>query len=60
MAVTIANLQSQHGGEWGEHPDFPVDDWQQAVASDDTRLGYWSSVKAQIEEAEDEEDVEDE
>ncbi len=41
MAITIRKLQEQHGGEWGEHPDFPVEDWQQEVAADDTRKGYW-------------------
>ncbi len=56
MVVTIAKLQAQYGGEWGEHPDFPVDDWQHAVANDDTRLGYWSWVKAQIDEAEEEDE----
>ncbi len=37
MAITIRKLQEQYGGEWGDHPDFPVEDWQQEVAADDTR-----------------------
>jgi hypothetical protein len=41
MAVTIRKLQEEYGGAWGEHPDFPVEDWQQEVAADDTRKGYW-------------------
>lgn len=31
-------------GMWGEHPDYPVQDWQSQVADDDTRLGYWQWV----------------
>ena len=44
MAVTIRKLQEQYGGEWGDHPDFPVEDWQQEVAADDTRKGYWGDT----------------
>ena len=36
-------------GLWGEHPDYPVVDWQAEVANDDTRLGYWAWVIARIE-----------
>jgi hypothetical protein len=35
-------------GHWGEHPDFPVSDWQDEVASDETRLGYWIWVEVKI------------
>ncbi len=55
MAITIRKLQEQYGGEFGDHPGFPVEDWQQEVAGDDTRKGYWEWVKAKVEEAEDEE-----
>lgn len=34
---------------WGEHPDFPVADWQYEVENDSTRLGYWAHVEAEIE-----------
>lgn len=27
-----------------EHPDFPEDDWREAVAAGDTRDGYWDWV----------------
>ncbi len=54
MAITVRKLQEQYGGAWGEHPDFPVEDWQQEVAADDTRKGYWEWVKANIEASEDE------
>ena len=59
MAVTIKKRQEHYGGLWGEHPDFPVDEWQQEVASDDTRRGYWEWVKAKIEEADEETDEEE-
>jgi len=35
-------------GIWGQHPDYPVADWQYEVANDDTRLGYWSWVSHMI------------
>ncbi|MFB9062232.1 MULTISPECIES: hypothetical protein [Sphingobium] len=31
-------------GPWGEHPDYPVDDWKYEVVNGETRLGYWSWV----------------
>jgi len=37
--------REQHGGTWGEHPDYPVSDWQYEVANGDTRLGYWDWVE---------------
>ncbi|MGX1201105.1 hypothetical protein [Marinobacter sp. MBR-105] len=39
---------------WGSDPQFPVADWQQEVANDDTRLGYWDWVQVQREQADDE------
>jgi hypothetical protein len=54
MPVTIRKLQEEFGGLWGEHPDYPVDEWQAEVANDDTRKGYWEWVKAKIEDEEDE------
>ncbi len=59
MAITIRKLQEQYGGEFGDHPGFPVEDWQQEVAADDTRKGYWEWVKANIEEAEEGEEGEE-
>ena len=55
MVVTIHKLQEEFGGVWGEHPDYPVDEWQLEVANDDTRKGYWEWVKAKIEEADEDE-----
>ena len=42
-------LAEQHGAPWGTHPDYPLSDWQYEVNNDDTRLGYWDWVAAQIE-----------
>ncbi len=58
MPVTIRKLQEEFGGLWGEHPDYPVDEWQAEVANDDTRKGYWEWVKAKVEGEEDEPDEE--
>ena len=41
-------LAKSHGGLWGEHMDYPVEDWQAEVACGDTRLGYWDWVMAQM------------
>lgn len=32
-------------GVWGEHPAYPVDDWQAEVENDETRQGYWEWVE---------------
>jgi len=48
MAIDIEAL-SQVWGYWGEHPDFPVADWQFEVTNGDTRLGYWEHVEARME-----------
>jgi hypothetical protein len=42
-------LEDQHGGYWGEHPDYPVSDWQYEVQNNDTRNGYWDWVSNKIE-----------
>ena len=34
---------------WDDDPDYPVAGWQDEVANDDTRLGYWQWVEAQRE-----------
>jgi len=39
-------LSERYGGWWGEHPDYPVEDWQYMVANGDTRQGYWEWVEA--------------
>ena len=39
----------QEHGVWGAHPTWPVEDWKTEVDNDDTRLGYWEWVVAQME-----------
>ena len=34
---------------WDVHPDYPVEDWKEQVANDDTRLGYHEWVNHEIE-----------
>lgn len=34
----------QYGGEQGEHPKYPCQDWMLEVKNGDTRLGYWAWV----------------
>ena len=41
MEIDIDTFKDKHGGHWGEHPEFPVSDWQHDVAENNTRLGYW-------------------
>lgn len=43
-ALGAAHLREQHGGHWGEHPDYPRCDWRYEVANEDTSQGYWPWV----------------
>lgn len=43
-------LKRDHGGTWGEHPEFPVEDWGVEATNNDTRLGYWEWVVIKLEE----------
>jgi len=46
----ITELADRHGGYWeGDHPDYPVTDWQYEVSNGDTRQGYWEWVAHRIE-----------
>jgi len=51
----IDDIMEAHGGFWGEHPDYPVEDWQHEVRNDDTRVGYWEWVVNRVDDAEDDE-----
>lgn len=42
----------EFGGTWGEHPEYPVSDWQYEVANGYTRSGYWDWVSINIESQE--------
>lgn len=35
---------------WGEHPRYPLRDWQYAVANGDTRCGYSEWVAGQLQD----------
>ncbi|MEI2421068.1 hypothetical protein V6O07_12410, partial [Arthrospira platensis SPKY2] len=51
---TEEELVATFGGErgvWGEHPDYPREDWKHEVANDETVNGYWTWVTLRIEEA---------
>ena len=37
-------------GYWGEHPDYPAEDWRHLISSCDSRLGYWDWVRQQLQE----------
>lgn len=40
--MTFPEYIEHHGGWWGEDPQFPVEDWMQAVREDSIRGGYWT------------------
>lgn len=44
---TAEQLREQYG-QWGEHPDHPLQDWQHEVENDYTRSGYWDWVVNEI------------
>lgn len=41
---TEALILAKEIGFTEEHPDYPVIDWQEAVANSETRDGYWDWV----------------
>ena len=45
-------LSEKHGGHWGRHPDYSIEDWHYEVINHDTRLGYWDWVLHKLEEKE--------
>lgn len=50
VAEYAHEVEAEHGGYWGEHPDYPVSDWQDEVAADHTRCGYWEWVAHNLNE----------
>ena len=46
--MTEEQLMDLHGGHWGEHPDYPVEEWVTAVYENCTRSGYWQWVQTSI------------
>ena len=52
---SVVDAIDAHGGDvWGEHPDYPKEDWQYEAANGDTVLGYWEWAYNKAQEAEDE------
>jgi hypothetical protein len=37
-------------GYWGEHPEYPLSDWQYDVSNGDTRRSYWEWVNGMLEQ----------
>lgn len=52
MTEAARELADTFGGVWGEHPRFPVEQWQYEVANGDTRASYWDFVLVCIESSE--------
>ena len=48
LALEALDLAEHFGGTWGEHPQHEVGDWAMAIASEDTRLGYWEWVANRV------------
>lgn len=48
----VASIREANGGVWGEHPQFPLEDWVTDVCREETRLGYWEWVCAALIEME--------
>jgi hypothetical protein len=52
MPLTDIDIEEKTGARklidkftyWGEHPNYPIADWQYEVANGDTRMGYWAWV----------------
>jgi hypothetical protein len=42
--MKVSELMEKYG-DWGEHPDYPRDNWKYEVVNDDTQLGYWRWVQ---------------
>lgn len=40
----VTATRIRHGGYWGEHPDYPVEQWRNFINERLTRLGYWEWV----------------
>ncbi len=51
FGLSLAQLEAKYssGDAWGQHPDYPREDWQYDVSNGDTRLGYWEWVLHNVE-----------
>jgi hypothetical protein len=48
----VDSIMKKNGGYWGDHPNYPSDEWQDEIANGDTRLGYWEWVAKQLDSEE--------
>lgn len=46
--LNAADQLREQYGQWGEHPDHPLRDWQHEVENDYIRSGYWDWVANEI------------
>jgi len=46
-----ADLMAGHYGITGTHPDYPLEDWQDAVRQGETRSSYWHWVSQELKNA---------
>lgn len=44
LAGAASDLRETYGGHWGKHPEYPLEQWQDEVRNNDTRLGYWEWI----------------
>ena len=52
MSERAILFSQTYGGVWSQHPEYPIEEWQQAVWDDETRVGYWDWVLSKIEAGE--------
>ena len=54
--MTAEQLRAKYDTDegWGEHPEFPMEDWKFEVGEGNTRLGYWAWVEGQLDMKRDE------
>ena len=53
MDEDIEAIAEAHGGYWGDHLDYPAEDWRLLVFNGEVRRGYWEWVETQLADKED-------
>lgn len=48
-AYKIDHMKRKFGGNWKEHPDYPLETWRERVFDGSCRRGYWEWVLNEIE-----------
>ena len=49
IAVLKAEYDQRADGFWGQHPKWPMENWQHEVGNGNTRLSYWEWVLHNLE-----------